>query len=345
MRVQSFALAILATLPLLAHSADSPVIASSAVSLNNLTIQLVDLNPNDGIAPGIQFNSLGRLYALPLYDPDTGEVSYVGPSYTNSLTPTGSLSSTAGNTTSVATPNSLSIGTFTTLAQLTSPEAQVYQTSSSTVSRAFDNSGYFSLLAGPAGSSTGSATFTLTANTAVFIRGNISTSITLDASALSSVFPADQFTWQLTKGEYAGYVYIGLHTEDQISDTESGNVVGYVSQTSSAELSPYLYPDTISSDADPATGLTFSRSASKDFVLQMGNLGDQELTGVLLVDLSAAANLELDTYAVTPPVDPDTPPVVPGIPEPGTWALMGAGMLVLAAVRRQQAQQQARQQG
>jgi len=77
----------------------------------------------------------------------------------------------------------------------------------------------------------------------------------------------------------------------------------------------------------------------------MGNLGDQELTGVLLVDLSAAANLELDTYAVTPPVDPDTPPVVPGIPEPGTWALMGAGMLVLAAVRRQQAQQQARQQG
>lgn len=91
----------------------------------------------------------------------------------------------------------------------------------------------------------------------------------------------------------------------------------------------------------PKTDITSSISQSKAWTLQVTNLGDADKTMYLQAELNTGLSQNINTstydtvYTFVPgPAPLPEIPSVPGIPEPGTYALMGLGLAGVALVRR-----------
>jgi hypothetical protein len=129
----------------------------------------------------------------------------------------------------------------------------------------------------------------------------------------------------------ASILYSGLSNSGDLSVAALGAILRYDSD--GFRLSQW---------DDPNTAVTSSSSQSKDWLVQLTNLGDTDKTAYLQTELntSLSQNISSHTYDTVytfvpgdPPQVPDVPNV-PGIPEPGTCALMGLGLAGVALARR-----------
>jgi hypothetical protein len=84
------------------------------------------------------------------------------------------------------------------------------------------------------------------------------------------------------------------------------------------------------SQTDPALK---SNQSTNDFEFGLVNASGQDQTGEVYLNIDVRPNFNFSAYGDIVPVDPG--PITPGVPEPGTYALMGLGLIGITLVRRQ----------
>lgn len=303
-------LALLAGLSASGVQASSPVVLNSTVGLTNVKIELIDLDPNDGITPALTFNGQGLL-ASHLINFDTG--TYSGPSYTSgSFLPTQEIRYDDANATNVATPSSLSISSHITWDRLAANMGSTPSGEGSTSEVFAPNSA--DLMTFGKGGFNSEQPFTLTANTALVIRGTMTISSTLQGSTIAQALQDQGYTgaWQASRTGYLNAT-VGLRSWTDYIDGQ-GRTVGHTdsNNTANLNLSPALK---VSNDQ-----LLNTDGASSDFVVNFSNFSRDTKTGLITMGVQMADDLTLMTAQA--------------IPEPSTYSLMGLGLVGIALTRR-----------
>jgi hypothetical protein len=285
-------------LSLSAHAAD----LYSSAEISGLTYRLIDLDPNDGIAPSITFNSTIQLSTNNL---DGSE------SYSGSLLPTAVLTSTNAGAMASASPSSLSAASSLNASEALSqldPAAGGYQYAS--VDHAASITSYDLWWT--------SSTITLSANTAIQITGLASLS---GGNNLTSLRDALSALPHITSSSVSGFATSTISLSLNKSTYES---VSDVLTLSKGQFASFAFQG-IWTDGreDPLT--------SKAFSLYYGNASDTEEE--LSLDLQIASDVFVNVNA---DFNDSTNIPTPTIPEPSTYALMGLGLvgITLASRRR-----------
>lgn len=319
-----------------AQAADGPIVAQATLSLSGLSFQLIDLTPGDGIAPSLSFQTQGLIDTSNMaYDEASDTYSHLGPQFQNSLLPTTPLNYVGadGLSTVTSTANSVTLQSQLPLSQvlpsLTPPNTQgtddyISHWSTTGTNLAVGNPypGEFQH-------------FTLSAGTALVLRGTLSGSVSLDGTALQAELSANGYTdWSLYHTAYADGAFI-LAAQLHDLAAETGHFAGLAGNQVNG-----IFASRLNNGANYLSNLdgelTRHEGASQDFEFTLTNLGQTDLTGVLALNLNVSSDLSL--YASrpslwTPPID--VPPIdIPAIPEPSTYALMGLGLVGILGVTR-----------
>lgn len=301
-------LALTSGLAAQAHAA-SPVVFNSLVGLSNVQIELIDLNPNDGIAPALTFNGQGVL-AAQLINYDNG--TYDGPSYTGSILPSQEVRYDTADVTNVATSSSLSLASHVTwdrvAASLTDAPGGNGNISNVTLP---NSAGLFRYE--PGGGSI-ELPFTLTANTALVIRGTMSMSASLQGGVIAQSLQDSGYTEAWTAGR-SGYLgaSVALSSWNDYIDGQDRVVGSYYSRS---EANVNLSPDLLVSNDQ----LISTDSTSSDFVVNFANFDSASKTGLVALNVQANDDLVLMTTQA--------------IPEPSTYVLMILGLAGVTWARR-----------
>jgi hypothetical protein len=306
-------LAVMAALPLAAHADSSPVIASTYAGVNNLRYELIDLNPNDGITPGITFNSSVTVAS----SNDNGVEDTL---YTNSLLPLTSITRVShdGMASVQITPNSLSARTDIRLNQLL-PDGVANGNYSANADMSLS-------MTNPDGMPEDYPwpwTFgkvTITPNTALVLKGDAQLGSSLDGTAIQAQLQPGQYL-SLSNFSSGPSIVLGFLKNDSVY-SEKGAVGGGAMHVDALDLEYIGYPT-----VGQGTGQTSdSVSVNTPFEVSLVNLHDTPLDGQLVMSLGNVSSPNLTIDGV--PIDP--------IPEPATYALMGLGLVGITLVRRRQ---------
>ncbi len=348
-----------------AHAAAAEPFLSATSSLSNLTFQLIDLNPNDGIAPSFTLIRDGIVNRTPLDVPSGG--SWLEPLVTSAPltgttagspfptftqnTPEGSLK---------ITPNSLSLNNSVriddviahskqntasyTQGALLYTETQTEQLVGAGSEQAFQlvgqeytydpDLGYLSTFNGK-----------LSANTALIVTGQASMNLHVDRGVLEA--QADELALSNDFSDFNGIVRasldIGLSGNSQTTGGPGGAYANFSNAFSLGE--DVALARGLTSRYDVATG-TYIESQdpildlnpTRTFSLMAFNNGDTATD--IAFDLTMNATVAEVVYGgKTTTVITDNPdwvpePPTPTIPEPSTYALMGLGLVGIALARR-----------
>jgi hypothetical protein len=354
------------------QSAHAAPLVNASVELNGLTFQLIDLNLDDGIAPSFTLTSpAGLKYA------DRGEIFFGGTSQvfnwatgSASPLPSSNSASASGLSTLTTTPSSLALTSKLQQQDLTtdtSSYSQQYSTGPDLIQRTDTQTS-----TGTASSVTfeyhkdGSQVYdrtvgdwvrnyggTLSANTALIITGQSTLNVRIDRAALNDTTAAAASGLQT--GDDLTYQGIALASLDlRITDGDTGNNLPFYGGPSGGQFNGAfnsrmrldVTPDSqglVISDTtqESFTDAQVDQSVTERFSLVAFNSGGTERSIGFVLDAQAVAIWNVTTLSsttvTTPNPDwvPGTP--TPGIPEPSTYALMGLGLVgIAAAARRRQ---------
>lgn len=302
----------LAALPVIAQ-ADS-VIASHSAQLSNLRIELIDLDPSDGITPAFSYDA--DLFGL-----EGDSVIPTVPKDPSAWMPTKTFEYTDGGVHLSVGPDSVSAGTSWTLAQAVT--GREWQEGSAFNSDTVNFGRRMQAVTFKAGTTSlfdfELPRFTLTANTQIVISGHASYSRELDTSALNE--------WLATSGY------------DHYTLQENAPFIGVMAQFRRDGEVPGEWvegnPDSFFMTSQDGTPLAVSDTspggvaalAENDFSITFSNATGTATSGLLLMSAVADPMLTLVlTRSATP-----TP-----VPEPASWALMGLGLAFGAVAMRKQ---------
>lgn len=304
-----------------AASADVTDVANASTSFSGLNYTLVDLDLSDGITPWIQFNNN---YVLQGFNQNYSNIQFNSQAGSIFTAPPGSM--TVDGLQASSTP-----GASSTSSQLKAEDIQGLQYGGSSdpliayrgaVVMSTHGTGVDGAMNIPV-PLPGEFALTLSPNTLLTIQGTAQASTSVDLS-------------KLTQGALFQDVSNNLYGVRLLSSTV---------MTASLVTNAYLSPDTGDFVADrldqveflleveqnlsrdglsiPEGGL-LSDSTEQTFSIAMANFTSQALNG----DLFFGTRSEATLYATAPLVT--EVPQVPGIPEPGTYALMGLGLGLMA---------------
>ncbi len=324
LRPASLALAAALCLGSSAQAASDPLLAQTSLTLNGLSFQLIDLTPDDGIAPSLNFQT--QVF-IDISRQGAGDMTpdYLGQPYQNSLLPPpqayisadgmGSLTSTA---------DSVTLQSQLPLSQLLPQPSPTDE--AGTVDRVtrdafqdmdmFVADGVHKFADGNQGSiGAYGLPFTLGAGTGLVLQGTASTHLTFDGSALRTELDAYGYEfWNLNAKLDADVMF----SMSDIDGMDLPNMLWF-SKASSMKFDQDSMNDTLSA------------TKSQSFKFSLLNPHDTEMAGSVLLSLGIGSHLTLDasrTEITDPPID------IPAIPEPSTYALMGLGLVGIAAVAR-----------
>lgn len=291
-------------------AAAASYVAEGSATVTGLTYRLIDLDPDDGIAPWVQFNSLSRIEIG--YSVNRGEpvVSPVGGGLFS--TQNGSLSSPDGSVDVLASNSGLSVRTVLST-EAYAPGAEPEQFAGAQLAYWPDDSSV----------PVQSYALALSARTALVIEAEATAMATVNTALLSGTAFSQAFTEdQDVNIEQRALTFLsfwsGGFTEVPDDFALQYGLVDTVDAYTSVLLS--------ASDTD-------TRSMSKTLSVGYYNGGAESVELGLDFAMQSWASTSVFTRWTPPPVDPGTPPAVP---EAGTQALMLLGLsgLALAARRR-----------
>jgi hypothetical protein len=296
-------------------SAHAGAITGSA-SLTGLSYHLVDLDPNDGIAPWITFDGSGYVGAgsaiitvdalnnqVTNADPHISSGSIFSSTASSYQSPNGAVSFTYGPTgaSSAVDISGASLG------QLNGAAQPLYTVSG------LAGTDYGSQYLPDFGASvpmSGDFSFTLSPNTALVIDGQVQASISVDLAQIPQGSSMQQD------------IQAGLYTAHAMGIIGAG--AGFVSANYEI-LSSQVTMLMVGQDLD-ASGVQWSGLPSSDssaltpFELTFTNDGIDAKKGGFVAGAGAMGGVSFEAVPV---------------PEPGTWALMGLGLAGLMAISRQ----------
>ena len=293
-------LAMCASVSVPAWARGDATLSTGSAWISGLSYHLEDLDPTDGITPWVRFNQVGAYAGF--YQPSEAQHTMLGDDLFAS--PIGSVTSqsgelTAGHSgTAYVSDSRLSAGTVQNLTGLgAQPHDWLYVDSNGVVSgygSSIDDSGVPSPLLGD-------HAWTLSANTALVIDGTTQVKAEVDLSRLTQ----GTLVQDMAAGQYGVQLTMLAFTTVQLSaEGMDGETFGD-SAEAFANARQILDASGLSLDPD----LPLSDSFQNTFSVRLDNASAGELSGHLFMSVGTAATLE-----TTP------------IPEPGTLALMGAGL-------------------
>jgi len=349
------------------------LIGTASATLDQLSYQLVDLDPNDGITPAVLFSgqwggvfgSAGTIFDIPRSDPmpskPIGEFDpfediapqgpfMAAPSPLSAISADGSSTVTMGNGSFSATTRLTTDDLLYASREGTLPVDELGQTPPGdylTRDSFATGEKLAEVMVSPDGVAQTHAliynTVELSPNTLLLIKGRFSASAFGDRSTLASL-PNDPTP---LSGGGVGHAMGSLMME--LVDSESLNSGGVNGTASSVALNKivfmtrdalgYTNPDLNDGENPvlPVSEQTLTQSGQWDWTLQYMNASASAKTLSLSTAMEATVGIEARQLDYTnvpelPPViiDPDTGT----IPEPGTYALMGLGLVGIALVRR-----------
>lgn len=323
LRPASLALAAALCLSTTAHAAESTFVSQASLSLTGLSFQLIDINPSDGIAPSISFESKGYLGGEWVYDDLADTYTHQGGiQYSNSLLPSAPQSYVGVD----------GLSTINTTSNSVLMQSQVSGSNLYGALNAEDTYGYFSreVLQSTSSLDVGNEfnrdyeLFTLSAGTGLIVRGTFSSKLSFaDNSALQSELEANGYedvSLHQTLNADASFMMAALSNLDVGSgwpnegyDVQQGN---YFHRRIFEEVSQNSLEGFAALD----------RTASNDFEFTISNFGGANMRGVLALTMYADNRLYLK--GLSPNID------IPAIPEPSTYALMGLGLVGIMGVTR-----------
>lgn len=313
--IQRFALPVLlaslATMTSTASAADS--IASGSASVTGLSYHLIDLDPTDGVAPSITFND-----------------SYVGiaavtTAWANNMAPVGewvrtpgdlftsapaNLVSSGGNVTGSYNTDSAAISTSLRGAELNAMATRfgedAYSVTVTAASGMFYGKDEFPDYPGVLiAYNPGQSAFTLSANTALVVDGQWHVNAGLDLNQLTPGAFLDSIQANAWNAYFVNHVAAGVAL---VLDNGQDDVFAYnsvqLSQTLDGNGPGELFTQRVSDESDAP------------FSVQINNASAASANGMLILGAEA-------DYSVSV-----------AVPEPGTWALMGLGLVGIGAVAR-----------
>ncbi|KGM40393.1 hypothetical protein JY96_11110 [Aquabacterium sp. NJ1] len=318
--IQRFVLPVLLASLVSTASAADGIVASGAASVTGLSYHLIDLDPTDGIAPSITFNDsyVGIGVVTSTWTPQsqaTGESTRT-PGDLFTATPADFVSS-SGNVTGSYNTNSATINSSLRASDLNAM-ASSYGTDGYTVSVTAASGMFFGRDETPDVPGVwfpfnpGQSAFTLSANTALVIDGQWHVNTGLDLTQVQPGAFIDSIQangWSANFDSHSSAV-VAL----QLDDGNEGGVFAWNSHDLTQSLDGNglgeLFTNNVNDQAD------------SPFSVQINNTGTSSVNGFLALGATA-------DYKVTV-----------AVPEPGTWALMGLGLvgvLVTAGKRRRAA--------
>ncbi len=292
-------------------SAHAVTLADSTASLTNLKFTLVDLDPSDGIAPSVTFGSggLSTYFQQGAAEPLSMDQALGG---LFSGTASGSL---GNNSYQIALPSEITLRSRVDSADLLLGES--YPGQSEYLGSAYAANEYYAEN-DPFNEGAVASSFTLSANTALFITGQasarskVATSADLEGAALASLFdPALADVGGLVSG-FESYARVAMQlssTPDYFESPEPNARTSRFERTSGA------------SGVDSPEGFD-----SGAFALSFANGEAESADAYLNLNVSTyasgwAAALALSTFKVA------------AIPEPSTYLLMGLGLVGIGLAR------------
>jgi len=322
LRPSAFVLALLSAIPAMGQAANSPVVSTLTSSLSNFRIELIDLAPNDGIAPSITFSGGAFLSgpSVPLYDNDGQEIPIV-PIHSNSLLPSSTITKTFdnGNTVVTASPTGFEIKSQVTYDDLTR-NSYVWQSPWENRLTNYNSQGAtlgFQILADPGVG----GTYTLSPNTVAVVRGTISNAWSLDGQAISSQLDPQYTSWSI---DQTGAAVVMLQMAHQPSFFDEHGVPQGMAFGGGGAVEEIPIRTRSSQDEYAPQ----SNQSTNDFEFGLVNASGQDQIGDMNLIIDAHADLNLTAYGAIVPITPD-------VPEPGSYALMGLGLVGITLVRRQ----------
>jgi hypothetical protein len=363
-------LALAATGVQSAHAAD-PFISAS-LQLNGLTFQLIDLDPNDGIAPSFALGPSGSVLASDYVNgawTGSGEVPITIGYGTNTTTPFTSTTAAGLSTLKVGT-NSLSSNSSLAANNVSHTvsdpfvytytdgtgsyqETTTYENTAASTRTDLSVNPYLTSSSYDPNTEKWVVSFdgTLSAHTLLVVTGQVSQNATVNRSAVLSAMGTPVDTYAMAQAYSYVDIKLGAASpgyEDyfRIWTDDSVDGAGGLSRSSFKSNVSLTYaagstPDAVMDDATQAliTDNLAQINKSQTFTLVASNTsaGSAGMSLGLRAFTGAEISNPLTTTTVVP-IDPGSV-VTPTIPEPSTYGLMGLGLVGISlVVRRRQAQ-------
>ncbi len=357
-------------------SAHAATVASAEATVSNLRFRLIDLAPNDGIAPSVRFDTVMRPYinydapievqgfnlgdmvgateTTALSDLPDNVALYSGQSLGGRIALDDSQLSPDTFFTQQYTNRYASYGLDPNTGNLVSGTQEVVYTDTGGGSYA---TGSWISAGAIDGTTLSESNLVLSPHTVLVLEGTSDLAVTLDPTHFQSVLDNTAFTTDYSFSYSAAYVNLRLISADPnngMPDASGINRESLQSRTftSMARLSYYAGGDTVY-EGQPGTfeevalspeamaaGAPYQQTRRENFLISFANGSSNE--SVVLLGLSVVTESSEQIQGrtdISSTFTPDTTlPTTPMIPEPSTWALMGLGLAGIgwAARRRQQ---------